>query len=61
MEGRCTQGNQFIRSKAPKTAKNANLKKTRASYYSGATADAELPFRISAKRAFHNGRPINGD
>jgi hypothetical protein len=43
------------------TAKNANLKKTRASYYSGATADAELPFRISAKRAFHNGRPINGD
>jgi hypothetical protein len=43
------------------TAKNANLKKTRASCYSGATADAELPFRISAKIAFHNGRPINGD
>lgn len=49
------------RAAAKHTAKNANLKKTRASYYSGATADAELPFRISAKRAFHNGRPINGD
>jgi hypothetical protein len=49
------------RAAAKITAKNANLKKTRASYYSGATADAELPFRISAKRAFHNGRPINGD
>ena len=47
------------RAAAKHTAKNANLKKTRASYYSGATADAELPFRISAKRAFHNGRPIN--
>lgn len=49
------------RAAAKHTAKNANLKKTRASYYSGATADAELPFRISAKRAFHNGRPINDD
>jgi hypothetical protein len=49
------------RAAAKHTAKNANLKKTRASYYSGATADDELPFRISAKRAFHNGRPINGD
>jgi hypothetical protein len=49
------------RAAAKHTAKNANLEKTRASYYSGATADAELPFRISAKRAFHNGRPINGD
>jgi hypothetical protein len=49
------------RAAAKHTAKNANLKKTRASYYSGATADAELPFRISAKRAFHSGRPINGD
>jgi hypothetical protein len=49
------------RAAAKHTAKNANFKKTRASYYSGATADAELPFRISAKRAFHNGRPINGD
>ena len=49
------------RAAAKHTAKNANLKKTRASYYSGATADAELPFRISAKRAFHNGRPLIGD
>ena len=49
------------RAAAKHTAKNANLKKPRASYYSGATADAELPFRISAQRAFHNGRPINGD
>jgi hypothetical protein len=49
------------RAAAKHTAKNANLKKPRASYYSGATADAELPFRISAKRAFHNGRPINDD
>jgi hypothetical protein len=35
--------------------------KSVASYYSGATADAELPFRISGKRAFHNVCPINGD
>jgi hypothetical protein len=38
-----------------------NLKKTRASYYSGSTADADFLFRISAKRAFHNGRPMNGE
>jgi hypothetical protein len=49
------------RATAKHTAKNVNLNKTRASYYSGSTADAELPFRISAKKAFRNGRPINGE
>jgi hypothetical protein len=46
------------RAAAKHTAKNANLKKPRASYYSGATADAELPFRISASTSIPQ-RPPN--
>ena len=46
------------RTAAKTTATNTGLKKGRASYFSRATADTEIPFRISAKRAFHNGRPM---
>jgi hypothetical protein len=41
---------------AKHTATNANIKKTRASYYSDSTSDTDLLFRISEKSAFHNDR-----
>ena len=52
------------RGAAKHTAKNANLDKTRSchsSLFAGSISDARLPFPISAKRAFHNGRPMNGE
>ena len=50
----------FACSSRAATKHTANAIPTRASYFSGATADAELSFRMTAKSAFH-GRPLNGD